>query len=214
MIEQQEGAVDVNAPPCSPPHSRRGPPSPLSAENANGLDLDFLARRAEAREAHELAPTFSMGLVEAGAVADGAGAAERRDIGLVSVPPGQALWAAPSGRWESCILLLEVSRSPLSFLVRLTSTNRGAVHYLLPEWAVKPFAAQEPNCKHPFSERPIRVAQDPTHVHRCDANASDGVSRWLPVWVPPPEHAMHRALWSGAGLADDGKPATGRKMAG
>ena len=39
----------------------------------------------------------------------------------------------------------------------------------------------------------------PSHVHKCEAH-SDGVARWLPVWVPPPSHPMHKALWGGAGL--------------
>ena len=104
--------------------------------------MDFLARRSEAREALERAPNYAMGLVEAGAVADGAGAAERLALNLVSVPAGQALWAAPSGKWESCLVLLEVSQSPLAFLVRLASSDRGAVHYMLPDWSVRPFAAQ------------------------------------------------------------------------
>jgi len=69
-----DGAIDVGAPPCSPP-----------------LNMDFLARRSEAREALEHAPNYAMGLVEAGAVADGAGAAERLALNLVSVPAGQTL---------------------------------------------------------------------------------------------------------------------------
>ena len=56
---------------------------------------------------------------------------------------------------------------------------------------------------HPFKERPLHVPWAPSHVHHCDAHG-DGVARWLPVWVPPPSHPMHKALWSGAGLDADG----------
>ena len=123
-------------------------------------------------------------------------------------PQGRLSGPRQPASGSRALVLLEVSKSPLAFLVRLTSSDRGAVHYMLPDWSVRPFAAQELNCKHPFSERPLLVVQDPTHVHQCDANACDGVARWLPVWVPPVEHPMHRALWSGAGLGPAGKPAS------
>ena len=62
--------------------------------------------------------TTPAGLIEAGAVADGAGVAERSALGLQPLPPGEAIWASPSGRWEPCTALLQVSEDPIMHLVR------------------------------------------------------------------------------------------------
>ena len=48
---------------------------------------------------------------------------------------------------------------------------RGAVHLLLPEWAVWPFAAQELNTRHPFAERPLHVPWAPSHIHKREAHS-------------------------------------------
>ena len=59
---------------------------------------------------------------------------------------------------------------------------------------------------HPFKDRLLHVPWAPSHIHKCDAHG-DGVARWLSVWVPPPSHPIHKALWSGAGLDADGSGA-------
>ena len=186
----KSAATDLRAPGASDPRSP--------------LNMDFLARRAESQRALDESADYAAGLIEAGAVADGAGVAERSALGLQPLPPGEAIWASPSGRWEPCTALLQVSEDPIMHLVRQSAGGaRGAVHLLLPEWAVRPFAAQEINVQHPFRERPLHVPWAPSHFHHCDAHG-DGTARWLPVWVPPPSHPMHKALWSGAGLGADG----------
>ena len=178
--------------------------APGASDPRSPLNMDFLARRAESQRALDGSADYATGLIEAGAVADGAGVAERSALGLQPLPPGEALWASPSGRWEPCTALLQVSEDPIMHLVRRSAGGaHGAVHLLLPEWAVRPFAAQEINVQHPFRERPLHVPWAPSHFHHCDAHG-DGAARWLPVWVPPPSHPMHKALWSGAGLGADG----------
>ena len=194
----------AGTPTKSAPTDHRAPDASVPG---SPLNIDFFKRRQEAQRALDESTDYASGLIEAGAVADGAGVAERSALGLQPLPPGEALWAAPSGRWEPCTALLQVSTGPITHLVRQSPGGaRGAVHLLLPEWAVRPFAAQEVNLQHPFKERPLHVPWAPSHFHHCDAHG-DGEARWLPVWVPPPSSPMHKALWSGAGLGDDGSAA-------
>ena len=185
----------------TPIKSAAADPRAQGADNPRSpLNMDFLSRRTEARRALNDSDDYATGLIEADAVADGAGMAERASLGLQPLPPGEAIWAAPSGFWEPCTALLQVTSGPTMHLVRQSPGGaRGAVHLLLPEWAVRPFVAQELNTKHPFAERPLHVPRAPSHIHKCEAH-SEGVARWLPVWVPPPSHPMYRALWGGAGL--------------
>ena len=180
------------------------PRAPGAGNPGSPLNMDFLSRRSESKRALADSVDFASGLVEAGAVMDGAGVTERAALGLQPLPPGEAIWASSSGRWEPCTALLQVAADPIMHLVRqATGGARGAVHLLLPEWAVRPFAAQEINMHHSFKERPLHVPWAPSHIHQYDAHGGGG-ARWLPVWVPPPSHPMHKALWSGAGLDADG----------
>ena len=110
-------------------------PRARGADNPRSpLNMDFLSRRTEARRALDESDDYATGLIEAGAVADGAGVAERAALSLQPLPPGEAIWAAPSGFWEPCTALLQVTSGPTMHLVRQSPGGaRGAVHLLLPE---------------------------------------------------------------------------------
>ena len=92
------------------------PRAPDASVPGSPLNIDFFKRRQEAQRALDESTDYAAGLIEAGAVADGAGVAERSAMGLQPLPPGEALWAAPSGRWEPCTALLQVSAGPITAL--------------------------------------------------------------------------------------------------
>ena len=202
----QDASVFVPPPVAGTPtkSTAADPRAPGASNPGSPLNMDFLSRRSESQRALDDSADFASGLVEAGVVADGAGVMERAALGLQPLPPGKATWASPSGHWEPCTALLQLAADPIMHLVRQAPGGaRGAVHLLLPEWAVRPFAAQELNTRHPFKERPLHVPWAPSHLQKCDAHG-DGLSRRLPVWVPLPSHPMHNALWSGEGLDASG----------
>ena len=127
--------------------------------------MDFLSRRSESQRALDGSTDYAAGLIEAGAVADGAGVMERAAMGLQPLPPGEAIWASSTGRWEPCTALLQVTADPIMHLVRQPAGGaQGAVHLLLPEWAVRPFAAQEIKMHHPSKERPLHTSRGHRHT--------------------------------------------------
>ena len=181
--DEEEASVFAPPPVAGTPtkSAPTDPRAPGEGDPGSPLNMDFLSRRSESQRALDGSTDYAAGLIEAGAVADGAGVMERAAMGLQPLPPGEAIWASSTGRWEPCTALLQVTADPIMHLVRQPAGGaQGAVHLLLPEWAVRPFAAQEIKMHHPLKERPLHVPWAPSHFHHCDAHG-DGVARWLPV---------------------------------
>ena len=177
-----------------------------TSDPTSPFKMDFLARRAEALGALARAPDYAEGLVEAGAVAEGAGAAETERPPLASSPFLRARYFSGRHRTATGGLVSSFSRSRVSLFHSWSGSPAPTVAQFiicfrngrfdsLPRRSSTANMISLGGRLSSFRTRRTFVSAMPT-----------ALMAWL-VWILPLENPMHRALRSGAGLRDGGRSA-------